>query len=727
MTRTSRPPIAIALQKLGRRGWMLGLPLLAVWGALVWGAGEWAARREMDLLADEAQRSLDVQKLSLLGMAERYKHIPYTSSQQNDVIALLNAPTDQKLIDRVDVYLNGINRRVNAEALYLMKIDGECIAASNWNEKEKSFKGEPYDFRPYFKSARSGQLGLDYAVGTTTGKPGLFYASPVQSGDKVYGVMAIKLTLTDIETSWKQAANPIFLMDKRGIVILSSFPSFLYTATRALSESDRISLHQTRQYGVGPEGRPKVFEAAPWEIKPASGMRYSVMSTRIDGRARSFLVKEDHVPEFDWDLLVTADLSAVNQARWIAITIAALSSAALLFGALYWRQRERRVLDLRRSRQELETRVNERTHDLAEAAAFRKAMEDSLLVGMRARDLAGHIIYVNPALCEMTGYRADELMGGLPPYPYWHPDDTEKHWRDNEAALTGQAELTGFESRIRHRDGHDVITMVYTAPLIGADGKHAGWMSSVVDITAQKRADELQRSHVEQIQHAQRKASLGEMASTLAHELSQPLAAMANFASAARAFADQNRTALVVENLDAIKEQAQRAKQVMERIRVPARQQTLGLQACNPYDAIGNVMALLKFEVRQRKARIVTGFTETLPTLFADRILLEQVLMNLIINALQAMQDRPPAQRIVTIRTGTQDGRVFISVADEGDGIADSVASKLFQPFFTTKPDGLGLGLNICRTIVEAHGGRLEFVNGAPRGAIFTVFLPVAP
>ena len=141
---------------------------------------------------------------------------------------------------------------------------------------------------------------------------------------------------------------------------------------------------------------------------------------------------------------------------------------ALLLGGLYWRQRERRLTEQREARAELEARVQERTQELQQAHAFRKAMEDSLLVGMRARDLEGRIIYVNPALCEMCGYRAEELVGRKPPYPYWHPDDMEQHWLDNEATLSGRAAHTGFESRMRHRDGHDVHTMLYTAPLIDA-------------------------------------------------------------------------------------------------------------------------------------------------------------------------------------------------------------------------------------------------------------------
>ncbi len=350
-----------------------------------------------------------------------------------------------------------------------------------------------------------------------------------------------------------------------------------------------------------------------------------------------------------------------------------------------------------------------------------------MLVGVRARDLQGHVIYVNPAMCEMTGYRANELLGRLPPYPYWHPDETEKHWADNRAALSGRADLTGSESRFRHRDGRDVFTMIYTAPLIDAAGTHKGWMNSVVDITAQKRAEEQQRLHVEQMQRTGRLASLGEMASTLAHEINQPLMAMASFASAARIYSEQNKPALLVENLDSIKAQALRARSIVDRIRLMAKQQTPGFQPCDLQEVVANVLALMRFDLRQRKARVLTHYADHLPRVHADRVMLEQVVMNLVVNALQAMQATPVVRRVVDIRVGADATQAFIRVADKGTGIEPENASQLFQAFFTTKPDGLGLGLKICRTILEGHGGRLEFENDPQGGAVFTAYLPIAP
>ncbi|MEI8158878.1 MAG: ATP-binding protein [Burkholderiales bacterium] len=734
---------------------------VVVWVGLLAAGGEWAARREISTLVEAMRRSLEVQALTLRGTVARYKHIPFTSGQQSDISALLTAAhkrmpaTDaqrdgdtmslpdtnkqnpvvaqllaasplQETVDRVDVYLEDINRRVGSEALYLMDTSGWVLSASNWNSA-LGFKSDNYRFRPYFNQARAGGLGFFYAVGSTSGLPGLFFATPVQVGDTVRGVMAIKVTLSDVERTWVQAESPLFLIDKRGIVFLSSITPQLYTATRQLSDQDLAELNETKQYGTGTDGKGRSFPPTAWTVQPSSGNPYQRISMQIDGVDKNFLAIEEQLPEFDWMLMVTADLAPAQQARWITVTMGVLLSAIFLFGGLLWRQRETRMLELRRLRGELELTVDERTKDLADAASFRKAMEDSMQTGMRARDLEGRVKYVNPALCEITGYKAADLMERLPPYPYWHPEETEKHWADNEAALKGQAALTGYEARYRHANGHDLYMMVFTAPLIDASGLHTGWMSSMVDITPQKRAEEQHLQHAIQMQRTGRLANMGEMASTLAHELSQPLMALVNYSGAAKGFAKKGHAELLNETLSDISEQAQRAAEIISRIRGFVRQSTPGFQPCAINDIVNNVIALMRPEARHQKSRIVTHMPYDLPLIKADRVLLEQVILNLVLNAMQAMHDKFPTDRVVTIETSREGDRVCARVWDTGAGIGDDVSQALFQPFFTTKADGLGLGLNICRTTMELHGGRIEFANRPEGGAMFSIYIPIEP
>ncbi|KAB2839528.1 MAG: PAS domain S-box protein, partial [Burkholderiales bacterium] len=198
----------------------------------------------------------------------------------------------------------------------------------------------------------------------------------------------------------------------------------------------------------------------------------------------------------------------------LALTILALAVAVLVSLWLQRRHLQRRLA--------------------AEAAlsneyAFRKAMEDSLLTGMRARDLEGRVVYVNPAFCRMVGWSAEELIGLKPPMPYWAPEEYEATLAVHQQVLAGKAPAQGVEVRLQRRNGERFDALIYEAPLIDAEGRHTGWMGSVLDITERKRAEELARQQQEKLQFTSRLVTMGEMASTLAHELNQPLSAIASY------------------------------------------------------------------------------------------------------------------------------------------------------------------------------------------------------
>ncbi len=692
--------------------------LLAV--LLAWWAGEWAAQRERRVQVEAIHRTIEVQALGLRGTVARYNHIPFVTAQHPDIRALLLAPQDKALVAKVNRYLQETSQRVGSNALYLMDAKGLTLAASNWQQAD-SFVGENYGFRPYFKDALAGHDGFFYAIGSNTRVPGMFISAPVRTGHAApLGVLAIKVSLRDIEDAWRRTKDPVYLADAYGVIFLGSMDAWQYKATQPLSAQALAWIRANRQYGDRLD-----FAAPAWQQVRVPGEASYETRAVLAQRQQQFLSLDEELPEFQWKLVVMTDLSPVNWARWAGQALTVLLALVLWLAFKVFQQRERRYSELRRHRVELEQRVRERTAELQEAHAFRKAMGDSLVVGMRARDLQGRIIYANPALCDITGYSAGELVGQLPPYPYWHPDDMEKHWQDNAAVLSGKSALRGFESRIRHKDGHDVTTMIYSAPLIDGSGQHSGWMSSVLDISEQKRAEEQQRLQAASMQRTSRLATLGELASTLAHELGQPLMALVSFAGAAQAFAERGQQAPLLEALGDIRTQAQRAADIVGRIRGFVRLQTSGFEECTVNAVVANVLALLRPEIRQQQARVHTQLGEHVPGIQADRLLLEQVLLNLLLNALQAMQGQTPASKQVQVETGLQDGMVFIRVSDNGPGIAAAAQAQLFEPFFTTKPEGLGLGLNICRTTVEAHRGRLVAGNGPQGGAVFTVYLPV--
>jgi PAS domain S-box-containing protein len=690
--------------------------------AVIAASGDWAERHELQTKTEGLRQAAAAHVLGLRGLVERHDFLPHAAARHPDVQALLRAPRDAALYARVNDYFADLQSTTGAAALFLVDRAGLTLAASNWN-LPSSFVGQSYRQRPYFEDAVQGRRGLFYGLGLTTGQSGLFIAEPVRADGAILGVVVVKISLEPLQAAWQRGADPVVLRDSHGIVFLSAVPEWLFHAIRPVPAADLKWIAEHRQYGDRTQ-----FPVLPWHVEARAGTPGVVLRTSVANRRMDLLALDTPLPELGWTLTVTTDMKEVVQARQLALMLAALAVALLLLGVLYWRLREKRFIEQKTARIELERRVEARTRDLEEAHAFRKAMEDSLLVGMRARDPSGKIIYVNPALCAMVGYSADELLGRRPPYPYWHPDDHEKHERESDDALQGRAAPHGFESRIRHKDGHDVITMVYTAPLVDAQGVHRGWMSSVVDITAQKQAEARQRDQEVRLQRSARLASVGEMASTLAHELNQPLMALSNFAVAARALAAQSAPRdLLAGALDEIVEQSKRASEIVKRVRAFINPQRGQYERLPMAGVITHAAALLTPELQRDGITLQLSLDDGDASVRGDRVLLEQVLVNLIHNAMHAMEDLPPRRACIELTAARVEHGVRVTVSDTGPGIPPEQLDQIFAPFFTTRPDGLGLGLNICRTIVEAHGGFMTVENRASGGAAFSFTLPTVP
>ena len=722
-----QPIPALPLGRALRRTATTLLGLLLAAGA-VWGAGAWAERHETEARRATLRSALEMHALWLRGVTSQFAALPKVAGYQSAVAALLAHPTDAALRAQVNQYLEDISARAGAAALFVMDTQGRTLASSNWRSAE-SFVDQVYARRPYFASALAGRTGLFYGVGMTTGQPGLFIAEGLSADGRPdsprIGVAVVKVTLDALTESWARSPDPVLLRDEHGVSFLATYPEWRYRRTRPLDATEEAALRDSQAYG-----RHQPLAPMSWQSQSAGSPGETVLRTEVRGRPRQFLALDQSLPDLGWTLTVMTDREEITQTRNQAAAMAALALALGLLAAQYARLRERRYAEQRQARIELEHRVEERTRELRDAHAFRHAMEDSLLVGMRARDLRGTIIYVNRALCEMTGYDEQELLGRQPPYPYWHPDDLDKHWLDSNAALSGQAEPSGFESRVRHKAGHDVITMVYTAPLIDADGVQRGWMSSVVDITDQKRAEERQRAQEAQLQRSARLAGLGEMASTLAHELNQPLMALSNFAAAAQALARSGPQELLVESLGDIQAQARRASEIVKRIRGVVRPGRSPVERFAVDALMAAVLSGLKSDIQSRQVRVRTHCPADLPPLTGDRLLIEQLLLNLVLNAVQALDGQPAERRQIDLSAELVDGpmqvrQLRVSVADHGPGVAAEDAPRLFDAFFTTKPDGLGLGLKICRSIVESLGGTLAWRARPGGGAVFEFSLPL--
>ena len=394
-------------------------------------------------------------------------------------------------------------------------------------------------------------------------------------------------------------------------------------------------------------------------------------------------------------------------------------------------------------------------HDLGEALAFRKAMEDSVLTGLRARDLKGRITYVNQAFCKMVGVDAKDLLNQSFPSPYWPPELAGVYQQRQEIRLAGHSlPHEGSESVFMRRDGTRFPVLIMEAPLINAVGKHTGWMSAILDVSEQRRIEELSRASQDRLQATARLALVGEMASLLSHELNQPLAAISSYATGSLNRLQNEKTLPAADSgvmtpllsddlqlaMRRIAEQAERAGRVIKSVHDFVRRRDQAREAVQPRALLNAIMPLASLQARKLGVRVAIAVDESCEPVLCDCTMVEQVLLNLARNGMQAMQSAIEVsavgkslrrEKVLTLRvrqaaSSANSRWVEFSVIDCGEGISASVAEKLFTPFFTTKEEGMGLGLSLCRTVVEQHGGFLGFEAAQPQGTIFSFTLPVA-
>jgi len=498
---------------------------------------------------------------------------------------------------------------------------------------------------------------------------------------------------------------------------------------------------------------------------------------------------------------------------------------------------------------------------------FRRAMENSMLTGMRAMDMEGRITYVNPAFSAMTGFSEADLVGRKPPLPYWPPDRREENARLLQQELQGRSPAGGIEVKVMRKEGTVFDARMYVSPLIDPKGVQTGWMTSMTNITEAKRIrDQLSASHerfttvlegldaavsvlsvqqgellfanrsyrlwfgaesqghallagaeagvpylaemddsvdnfgglptqelteagsdsrevyveplqkwfdvrarylqwtdgrlaqmliatditgrrnaeavaasqAEKAQVTSRLVLMGEMASSVAHELNQPLTAITNYCNGMVTRVNNNaiEKADLILALEKTSRQAQRAGQIIHRIRAFVKRSEPQRQPAQAHSIVDDAVELAGIELRRRNVSIHTYVAQRLPALMVDPILIEQVLLNLLKNAAEAIDiaHLPSARRNIELRVvprhSAEEGAVIeFSVTDMGPGLQPEVLARLCEAFFSTKAEGLGIGLSLCRTIIESHRGRIKaqnlYNNELVSGCRFVFTLPV--
>jgi C4-dicarboxylate-specific signal transduction histidine kinase len=326
--------------------------------ASAWLSASLAERRALADVTETAQERMSLYGSSLRNAVRRHDYLPLVLASDHDVLAMLRAPGDESLRDRVNRKLEAVNRAAGAAALYIVDRSGTAIASSNWNDPE-TYVGSSYAFRPYFRDALANGVGRFYGIGVTTGVPGYFLAQAVTTEGRTIGVAAVKLDLAALESDWARAGETVLLTDAQGVIFLASRPEWKYHPLEAISDDARTRINEARQYGnslLEPIADP--VASAP----PTASGRFVVIEA--DGRESPQIEQTLVLPEFGWTLHYLADLEALRSSgRNAAIFAAGLVVLAAV--ALFGLEMRRRALRLEReSHALLEQRVAQRTSEL---------------------------------------------------------------------------------------------------------------------------------------------------------------------------------------------------------------------------------------------------------------------------------------------------------------------------------------------------------------------------
>lgn len=387
---------------------------------------------------------------------------------------------------------------------------------------------------------------------------------------------------------------------------------------------------------------------------------------------------------------------------------------------------------LRDARDELGIRVSERTAELqtSNAELRRREHQLRLLTEVIPQQIwsgtpDGAIDYCNHRLLEYIGRSLQEVQGGRF-LDTIHPDDCDEFLQAWRRALEYEAAFEG-QWRVRSADGTYRLFFMRGVPLREAQGRAVRWYGTNTDIEDHKNAEQaLSRAHAE-LAHLSRVLTIGELTASIAHEINQPLTAVV-----AHGHACMEWLAAPIPNVlearrsaERIVQDGTRAGAVISRIRSLFKKGSAAKDLLDMNEVIQELTVFLRDETMSNRIVLRTEFDRTIPRIRGDRVQLQQVALNLIVNGIDALRAKEDGPREIVIRSAQDTKAIFITVEDSGTGFDEGSAEKVFDPFFTTKPDGIGMGLSISRSIVESHAGRLWAAPRPSGGAVFQFSLPI--
>ena len=580
--------------KLSRRRIFGTAAAIAFLSALL-GAASFPAVERHYMRAQAAQDAVPLKLAveSLRATLDRYAPLPALIGERPELSALLLDPANQTLRAMVNEDLRQTAATVKATDVYLMDISGRTVAAASYRDPG-SYVDRNFSYQSYFTQALNGDLSSFSVYGTTTGERGYFYAAPVEEGERIVGVIAIKFNISAFNSIWRGAESDVMVIDRNDFVFMSSRPDWHFRAIRPLSDATLRLIAQNLQYPIDR------IDILPITATPISGDAQHVI---IEGEKReSFVRTSQRLIDLDWTM---SSFSPTRPATLNALTTLMMAGLVTLLG------------------------------------------------------LAGLLAYL--------------------------------------LKQTRQAEAMAHELQAKR-----VLEAAVAA-------RTADLQSALADLK-QTQTDLIQAGKL---------SALGQMSAALSHEFNQPLAAVKSYADNAGAFLDRDRIPEARDNLGRISKMVDRMATISAHLRNFARrpQQATGPLLLNA--VIQDALAVVDMRLGSEGGEILYAPPSGDIWVIGGHVRLQQVIVNLINNALDAMEGKPDRQVTIAVAGPT------ISVRDTGTGIDPDHVANIFDPFFTTKAPGkgLGLGLSISFNIVSDFGGLLSAANHPDGGAVFTVTL----
>lgn len=590
----------------------LALVGLAIGILVLWQTAFWSRQIALEQIGERSRQNLSLIVEALRGDLEKYRTLPHMLVANQDFRSALRGEQNQDGLQVINEELERINNISGAMDIYLMDAEGFTVAASNW-ASEKTFIGENFSYRPYFQTAIQGSLGRYFALGTTSGERGYYFAYPVRDGTAISGAVVVKIQVDHHENRWRTGDQEVVVADRHGVFFLSSEPSWRFKSLAPLTPEAISDLSKSRRYGDQPLPPLGLTQD---EIVPSGGQLVTIKRRRPE----QFLVQMEAMAAADWRVMLLVKTSHIQPQVRQSMVVAGGILISIVLAALALYQRRQRITERitlqERAKEQLEQRVQERTN-----------------------------------------------------------------------------ELTGANIELQN------------------------------EITERKRTEnELQETQATLVQ-ATKLAALGQMSAGLSHELNQPLAAIRSYADNARAFLDRNRSKTAKENLQGISELTDRMARIIKNLRTYAREESIELRATSLGSALDESLNLMDSRIRSEGVNILMNIPEGDIRVVGGDVRLQQIFVNLISNALDAMTDSPVKE--IHIDVSNSDNGVNVRVRDTGPGIDKAQIVNVFDPFFSTKEvgQGMGLGLSITYGLVSQFDGSIQAGNAAEGGAVFTIEL----